>query len=249
MIDSTRLRHAVAQTWAGRYAAERVASRRYALWASGLERLDAPAAIVQGLLQASVDEQRHAYLCLDVARAYGWSHPPADNEFESRSTKVEHEQHNSRLLLDMLGFCCIAETLNASLLLKTLEYATAPQILEAVRTLLADEIRHGQLGWMALRWHVGQRGTLSLQQQLIPLLQGLGTPSLFEGIDDDSWPAELVAHGELSRPTRREIFWQAMSEVVLRGFDQAEIDTRPLRIWLGEFDPRFELEAAVRAES
>lgn len=140
---------------------------------------------------------------------------------------------------ELVSFCCISETLNASLLVETLEHATEPLIRETVHTLLSDEVRHGRLGFTSLGWSRDLGRTDGLSGALVSMLESLRVGDLFERDDVTPWPEALVQHGELSVSMRREIFWRAMSGVVLRGFDAFGLDTSSTRVWLARFDARF----------
>src|SRR6185295_14842249 len=55
-----------------------------------------------------------------------------------------------RLLWEMVSVCCIAETMNTSLMTRCLEVAKDEEIRTTLRELLRDEVRHARLGWAHL---------------------------------------------------------------------------------------------------
>ena len=234
----------VAATWAHRHVAECAASQRYARLARELRYLHAPSELVVRAETASADEARHADLCLHLAEYYGWSGEPATMS-EDDCTAPKHYDAHDALLYELVGFCCLSETLNAALMLATLEKTTVRRIKDVVHSLLSDEVKHGQLGWGMLQWSLecGRGGFIS--DALVGLLQSIGFTNLYAGPSEESWPEELTAHGELSLSFRREIFVSAMNSIIFAGFDQAGISTESTRCWLTAYEPRFG-ESSVR---
>ena len=229
----------VAATWAHRHVAECAASLRYARLARELRHLKAPGELVRRAEAASQDEARHADLCLKLAERYGWAGDAVDMS-EGECTAPAHFDAHDSLLYELVGFCCLSETLNAALLLATLEQASVPHIRDVVRSLLADEVKHGQLGWGMLQWSLECGRGAFLEDELVGLLQSIGLVNLYVDAPETSWSEELTEHGELSIGMRQDIFVSAMNSVVFAGFEQVGISTAATRHWLAAFEPRFE---------
>ncbi|MEC8022997.1 MAG: ferritin-like domain-containing protein [Myxococcota bacterium] len=232
------VRSTVAMTWGHRHVAECAASQRYARLADNLRRIYAPEALIIRADRAAQDESRHAELCLTLAKSYGWTGDAVVLAEDSCTAPPQYEGHDA-VLYEIVGFCCLSETLNAALMLATLEHTTVARIRDIVRQLLADEVKHGQLGWGMLQWSLGQGRGEFLSEVLVQLLESIGLHTLYSNRAEVAWSDELTAHGELSRRRRQDIFVEAMHSVVFAGFEQAGITTDSTRSWLATFDPRF----------
>ena len=232
------VRTMVAATWAQRHGAECAASQRYARLARELRFQRAPSELVVRAETASEDEARHAELCLTLAKRYGWEGDAVEMSADECKAPSQFDEHDS-LLYELVGFCCLSETLNAALLLAILEQATVPRIRDVVRSLLADEVKHGQLGWGMLQWSLECGRGAFLADELVGMLQSIGLANLYVGSTETKWSDELTNHGELSTAMRQEIFLAAMNSVVFAGFEQAGISTASTRSWLAAYEPRF----------
>jgi hypothetical protein len=218
-------RHRVASTWAGRACAEISAHRRFGRLARTLRSEDAPAALVQLAAKATDDETRHAEQCLVVAQAYGWT-APLDKGPPDTPLGLGSLPPRDRTLAEVVGFCCVQETLNTSLLMATMEHAQAPVIRETVGAILADELHHARLGWGYLAWSA-QAGRGGFLAALLPsMVAELGAEVLHGPAEPPGDVARLKLHGELDRGTRREIFQATMADVVWPGLEGQGVDVR-----------------------
>src|SRR3984957_14113412 len=100
----------------------------------------------------------------------GLSDPPAGSAGLNPRDAVRYE---------VVAFCCIAETLNAQLLVTILQRASAPRIAGVVRRLLKDEAAHSKLGWAHLAAERRLGFGAFLGAILPSLLNGAVDPGLF----------------------------------------------------------------------
>jgi hypothetical protein len=221
----------VARTWAFRTRAERESALRFRRVADELEQTGANPLVVRMARKASHDEHRHAQLCAAICVRYHGTLP----------TQAAHDHPatwpglgpRDRVLYEVVAFCCIAETINAQLLATILTRASAPLILRVIRRLLKDEVTHSQLGWAHLAAE-RQRGAGDFLSARLPqMLAGSVAPELFEDAADPTGEA-AIAHGELQRRERLDLFASALRDVLLPGFATFGLDVGPATAWAEE---------------
>jgi hypothetical protein len=226
---SPETRALVAATWSFRTLAERESSLRFKRLADSLAQTGALPIVIDMARSAAREEHRHSQLCAAMCSRYGGKPP----------TSVAHDHPavwpgltgRDALLYEIVAFCCVAETINAQLLVTTLQQATDDRVVRVVRRLLRDEISHGRLGWAHLASERKQGAGGFLPQVLRSVSR-----DLFEDTPEIVTP-QAVAHGELPRATRLDIFRSMLRDVLLPGFDSVGIDTTATRRWTQERFP------------
>lgn len=105
-----------------------------------------------------------------------------------------------------------------------------PEIRRVVRGLLADELRHGRLGWAHLGWslqHARSPARLrSLVASWLPaLLEDTAAPVFEEArAHPERDVPRLLAHGHLGRDTAAAIYASALETIIIPGFAVLGID-------------------------
>jgi len=224
-------RHAVGGIWAFRARLEENASARFERLGRRLEHVGAGREALPLARRAVRDERRHAALCDVVAGHYGGAPPRV--RLSPDDIAPAHFSLRDRALYEVVAFCCLTESINAVLMSVTLKLATAPPIRAAVRAILRDEVWHARLGWAHLAHERAHGRGDCLGEALPRMLRGTVEEELFdaEGPADAGTPA-LVAHGELPRPLRLEIFATALRDVVFPGLENSGVPTVAGREWL-----------------
>jgi hypothetical protein len=140
-----------------------------------------------------------------------------------------------RVLYEMIAFCCITESLNASLMMLSYERAHDPDVRAALRVILRDEVSHSRMGWMHLAAERAQGHGAFIAKALPYMLAGTVRDELFAHAhvaQDDARASRLADHGELAASIRLEIFAHTLEDVVYPGLEALRIDTRPARAWV-----------------
>jgi hypothetical protein len=113
--------------------------------AAQLERLGAPAELIERCQAAAVDERRHASVLAALARQHGVEplepHAPTCDALEL----IELARHNA-----VEG--CVLESFAALIACVRAATAGEPVLREAYRSIANDELRHGQLAWEIHAW-------------------------------------------------------------------------------------------------
>ena len=131
-------------------------------------------------------------------------------------------------LYDVVAFCCIVESLNASLLLATLDHAQEPLIRKALREILKDEINHSRIGWGHLHAERSAGRGQFIAPHLPQMILNAGAHEVMQPDslrDDDA----LLYYGELSWSKRMQVFEQTFETVIIPGFRSMSMDTGPLQ--------------------
>lgn len=110
----------------------------------------APAELVRGAHQASLDEVRHAELGFALASAYagralGPARLPAAARAEGAATL-------DAFIEAVISEGCVGETIAALVASAQLEVALAPAVRRALTAIARDEANHAELAWRTIGW-------------------------------------------------------------------------------------------------
>lgn len=230
---SAPVRRLVAEAWTFRWRVEVDAALRFARLAERLAELGEPEAMVVMARRAAEDERRHAVLCEALAREYGQQVLP-EAPTEVLEVAPARLSPRERVLYELVAACCITETESTAVLTTLLVPDGSPRVRMVLRDILRDEVVHSRLGWAHLsRVHAEGADAVAFLGRYIPaMLEGGTSPSLFApGAPEEERP-ELLRHGVLPHTRKREVFVQALREVVLPGLERFGVDTAPARQWL-----------------
>jgi hypothetical protein len=222
------VRDRLAYIWTKRSVAEHEATDRFTYYAARMRALGAPSRFEEETLAASADERRHLDLCLRVAERFGID----SLELEPTNFALSGPDTPEQLFSDVVATCCFSETLNVALLSTTMKFVEDPEIRQATRELLADEVKHSRLGWAYLSWGRSQGLGASLPSGLTKMLMTVTGPPLFSNPpprEDDSSYRYL---GDAHMSERLQLFYQTVNEVILRGLEEHGIATDSAREWL-----------------
>jgi hypothetical protein len=137
-----------------------------------------------------------------------------------------------RLLWEMVSVCCIAETMNTSLMTRCFEVAKDEEIRATLHELLKDEVRHARLGWAHLAAERAHGRGAFLSDVLPLMLEASIEPGFLEGDRQGPWVDALFDYGELPWSELVQIFRETLDLVVFKGLDTMGIDTAKGRAWL-----------------
>ena len=219
-----------AGVWAYRARAEAQASGRFAQIARDLKTTGAPEPLVSLAKEAQREESHHVDLCLAMVEELGGTIPRP--EIPHVPSGLPGLNLGQSLLLQVVGMCCINETVSAAVLGEMLKNATHPLAHRTIQTILKDEVGHARLGWGYLAWSAQKEDVSGLESLLPALLQNAVEDELFESsmlVD----PAEsALGLGAVPRASRWALFQAAMEELVFPGFEQLGVSTRAAKDWL-----------------
>jgi hypothetical protein len=137
-----------------------------------------------------------------------------------------------RLLWEMVSVCCIAETMNTSLMTRCLEVAKDEEIRTTLHELLRDEVRHARLGWAHLAAERAHGRGAFLSDVLPLMLEASIEPGFLESDPLGPWVDALFDYGELPWTELVQIFRETLELVVFKGLDSMGIDSSKGRAWL-----------------
>ena len=226
------VRQRAAGVWAYRARAEALASGRFVQLTRDLESQDAPLVVVEMARRAAEEEARHVSLCVELAHALGASiKAPAIPELTTPKGPLSPK---AALLLQVVGTCCINETVSAAVLSEMLRRSSPGVVHDTIHEILTDEIDHGRIGWAYLA-HVASSAAAKLVSAALPhLLEQAVTDELFNLPEDDDPDEACAPYGTVSRATRQAVFKSSLKELVFPGLERFSVDTAPGRAWLVE---------------
>jgi hypothetical protein len=219
----------IAQVWAVRHGVETGASLRFAALAEGMRAAGVPSNLVELATRASADEIRHAAHCADILRSLQAEVPPAETRllfFGPRDLGAEE-----RLTYEVVAQSCISETESMATLVTLLDAASDGHLKLVLQELARDEVQHARLGWAYLAW-AKHRLDLSFLSVFLPAMAATATgDDLFRPGPPEADDPALLRGGVVPKRDRRRIYLETLESVVIPGFEEFRIDTRPLRQW------------------
>lgn len=139
-----------AEFWSGRMAAEHRSVQVFTQLALQLIEANAPHDAKTIMLRMAQDELLHTALCARVLKSLG---APPSCEVDIRVTPLATHRGCSlaaRALRNVIYTTCLSEMVAVARLTDSLETTTDPAMHSAVRAVLADEVMHGQFGFLYL---------------------------------------------------------------------------------------------------
>jgi len=213
-----------------------VASKRFRELTDNLIKTDALPDVVQLAREAVEEEARHEQMCREVATRFGWDFQQHQHDMFPLPLAPKGLSLREQVLYDVVAFCCISESINAALLVETIQFAKAPQILDVCRSIVKDEIKHSRLGWAHLSAECSQgRGTF-LSDYFVTMLETAGAEEVFDSRFMNREGEGLAAYGELSYARRTGILIAVLKDVILPGFAGLGLDTSSVVETLGRWE-------------
>ena len=235
-------RATLAAMWTFRARGERDTAAQYEALGGRLQVSGADAAVIAHVVAAAGDEARHHDICADMAAQL--QHPPTPVSPTKLPRIAPHYlDGGARLAYEVVALFCVTESINATLLLRSWQRATHDATRAALHQLLADEVAHSRIGWGYLAQERGWRDELAVG---LPLMLAAATHDddfLSASVPPVTSPA-LVAHGLLPQSALREVFLEAMHDVVLPGLELCGVGTVEARRWLTTCTDRWRPPAA-----
>jgi hypothetical protein len=225
------LRRLVAETNVRRAGLELQGAAAFRVVTQALVELRAPQSIVDLSSRAVADELRHSEIYLTLARAYSEKDLPALEPASLAVPEYPSVGANGERLLQVVGMCCINETMACSFLELCFAGACAPQVRGGIHQVLQDEIKHARVGWAHLgSGDMGESERRLVSTWLLPILR----------VQWAHWRAhiaslprgDLVEHGCPSPAAIEEASLESMRALVLPGFARAGVDVVAARRWL-----------------
>ena len=227
------IRSLVADTCLRRAELELKGAAAFHLVTGSLLELRADSKLLDLSVRSISEELRHAEIYRVLAERFRGEpvvlSRPAPIEFPSYDAVPARFAH----ALHVVGMSAIIETMACGFLQLCLDNATEPEVRTAIREILGDEIRHGQIGWAFLASGALDRVERAALSSWIPRL--LETQV-------SSWLAQIATLPDISAPEygcpdREAIVgatFDAIDQLVLPGFDHAKIVTGPARDWFAQ---------------
>ena len=144
-------RATIGAIWRERAQSELNAASGFAIVLGELFELGAAPAVLELASEAVHDEVRHAEICRGLAERYLGA--PVAPPIAKRVSVPTHPGADAALVrhLHVVGLACVNETLAAAFLEACLEETTEDAEVRALaKQHLADEVRHGRVGWAHL---------------------------------------------------------------------------------------------------
>jgi hypothetical protein len=230
---SPRARKELAGIWLSRAAMERRVADSFTVIAQALERQGAPASLVQ-LAQRSIDDEyRHAELSRLVASRFAGRELPSPALLSLEVPAHRGASEALRDTLHVVGQCILNETTATAFLETCKAHATGSLAKHALRELLSDEVDHGRIGWAYLA-STSTETRRQVGQWLLPMAYlNLRLWKEESPVDPDHLP-ELSAHGAPPGELIHEALVDALTTLILPGFQQLGVPTAAVERWVAQ---------------
>lgn len=182
---------------------------------------------VQQLLQESAGQElQHSELCHSLAERYACTSLSHVQQPSAVLPSFGADTERLELAFQIVGLCCINETLATAWLRHCLAIATEPFAVDANRRHLRDEIDHARLGWAHL---ASPLVSADDKVQLAARVPDLIRVNLAAWEEPSNFlpNAALCAHGQPSLEASRAVLHDAVKHVLLPGFVHVGIPIDP----------------------
>ncbi|UQA62858.1 ferritin-like domain-containing protein [Polyangium aurulentum] len=207
---SPSTRAALAEAWKRDGLLEHASIASFGRFALELLAVGAPPHLIEMAHQASMDEIRHARLCLGLAAAYGDA-PVALGPFPFGG-RVEVGSNLADIASRAVREGCVGETLAAILAAEQLARATDPAVRAALAIIAEDEARHAELAWRTVAWAIESGGAEVRAAVTNAFAEAMAASPAAE--ENGQFDAALADHGRLDAREAREAMARAMVDVV-----------------------------------
>lgn len=223
-----RVDETIAAVWESRASAEGSVHAYANEILADLRAADATDEVLALAGRMVLDEARHVDICVDIASRY------AGRPIEKPTPRPIRDPLRDvplplRATLRVVATSCIGESFACAWIDQSAHRTRPPWLHAILRRHLADEVFHARVGWAHLgSTRVRQRERIA---EWLPRLLGenLHAWRTF----DPRWPVEgFPEDGLPSHADTRAWIDEALSTLVLPGFDEVGIDTTAARAWL-----------------
>jgi hypothetical protein len=200
-----------------------------------LIELGAGAPVLTLAARAIAEELRHSEVYLGLARTYLGAEVAAPTPRPIDVPRHPGAPPRLERMLHVVGMCCVNETMACSFLELCLSGAEEPALRGALREVLADEVKHAQIGWAFLASpEVSAEDRREIARFIVPLLEMQWRS--WRGQLDTLPPGALPSHGCPSAQAIERAAVGAIGDLVLAGFEHLGLDAAAGRAWLRELD-------------
>ena len=195
--------------------------------------MDTHPSVMALLSTAEAEEDHHALLCAQMAKAMGhpigFAHRPSSEAVPAPSWHRLADER--RVLLDVVLMCCVTESLNASLLNSIYAEAKPTEARSLIRQILQDEVKHAQIGWAYLETVAQHTSCAVVADYLSEMLDLAVRDELFMPLTDID---EIACYDAGVMPVKDRLiqFELTLETVIIPGFENFGIDTQGISAWL-----------------
>jgi hypothetical protein len=224
------LRAQVGHYWQGRATAELHVASAFSQLAVTLAETGADASVLQLLDRSIKNEHHHSSLCHQLAVRYLGHEVDEPRGPIAELPLFEQAPPEARPALQVVGLCCINESVATVWLERCAAIAVAP-LPRAVNHLhLADELFHARLGWAHLASRAVTASTRSeVGRWLVPLLKSNVGQWLSPDLTRQT--GGVPDHGLPSGDGHRDAVLGAVGNVIIPGFERCGVDVRGAWRW------------------
>jgi hypothetical protein len=195
--------------------------------------LRADTRIVDLSARAIAEEIRHSEIYLSLARVYAIDDVPSPRPSPIDVPRYHAAGPDGERVLQVVGMCCINETMACAFLELCLSGATASLARTAIREVLEDEIRHARIGWAYLgSQDVGPAERRLVSAWVVPMLRAQW--GLWRQQVRTLPGADLGEHGCPSPVAIERAALSSVRQLVIPGFARAGIDVLDAQRWIDE---------------
>ena len=218
----------IREQWATRMAGEHRSTTVFSNLAAQLIEANASLDAKVVMLRMAQDELRHTETCGQVVQALGGEPQVMTDIAVSPLATHRGRSPEERALRNVIYTTCLSEMIAVARLVDELDTTEDPFLRDATRRLLADEVLHGQFGFLYLEaWRpwleANPEAVESIHRYLVHALAvlelALGGPESKARISD-----EARALGIDDGAKGRTIFYDTIEGAILPGLDRFGVD-------------------------
>lgn len=210
-----RERAEVAEMWLTAARQEHASIASFGRFALALLAFGAPPELITATHTAALDEIRHARAAFALASRYA-KEPLGPGAFPMPK-ELPMPADLTDLVASLVEEGCVGETIAALFAVEQRLVATDHEVCTALDAVCAEEAKHAELAWAALRWAIdrgGERVLVAAQaafERTAHRLQHAAPDAPFA----DTRPEVVASHGRLSQTVFNQVAKRALKEVIL----------------------------------
>ena len=216
------------QAWAKRAQTEYLMGLRFDALTQALRVHGTIPTVLQLCERAVGDAVKHSKLCAKVAKEFGID-ASVDQVMRPGPLAPASLLVEQKVLYEVVAVACVAQTYQGALLGRMYQGSKWPSVRLTANIMLEDKIWQGRLGWAHLGAAVKRIDISWLDPLLLPMIQRAFEMAMSEAVPESFSRDD---YGLFSTATCKTIMREALSTVVLPGFESFELAIDPARKWV-----------------
>ncbi len=223
-------RERIGRSWAKRAETERLNELRFQSLLQALRVHGTISTVLELCERASIDAQKHVSLCLKLAKDFGVD-GSINQTMRPGPLAPAELMVDQKVLYEVVAVGCVQQTYQGALLGRMYQSSKWPPIRLNSNIMLEDKVWQGRMGWAHLGAAAQRLDITWLEPYLVIILR-----SAYENLISDPLTEDFSRddYGQFSTTACSEIMREAITTVILPGFESFGLSIDACRKWVNE---------------